>query len=316
MNTDNKPSLAVSACLLGQEVRFDGGHKHDRYLTKVLSEHFQLLPVCPEVAIGLGTPREPIRLVDEKGNIRVKGTKDPELDVTEKLQAYAQEQHQALQGISGYIVKRSSPSCGMERVKTYTPQGMPVGNAPGMYTQTLMALWPLLPVEEEGRLHDAGLRESFLTRVYTYERWQRLLRAGVSTKALVEFHTEHKWLLMARNQTRCRELGQMVAAAGGDIDQLAHDYIHGVMSLLKKPLGRRGAVNVLQHWAGFLGKSLERADRLELAQCIEEYRQGEMPLAAPLTLMRHYMRSQGVRHRGCERFLQPAPVDLALRYSF
>ena len=206
--------VATSSCLLGEEVRFDGGHKHNGYLTKTLARYFELIPFCPEVAIGLGVPRRPIRLMKKGGEVRVVGTDDPELDVTEDLIDYGQTVAARLNDVSGYIFKRGSPSCGMERVKIYSDKGMPVDSGAGFYAQTIMQALPLLPAEEEGRLMDPVLRENFIERVFVYHRWQSLCQSQLTPAKLIDFRTKHKFSVLAHDGASYRELGQIVAEAG------------------------------------------------------------------------------------------------------
>ena len=208
-----KIPIAISSCLLGEEVRFDGGHKHNAYITQTLGEYFSYTPFCPEVAIGLGVPRPTIQLVQVEDDIRVRGSKDPQLDVTERLQDYARSVLPALEGYCGYIFKRASPSCGMERVKVYK-NGNPVGTSSGAYAAVIMQALPELPVEEEGRLMDPVLRENFIERVFVYHRWQQLKRGGLTVAGLVQFHTVHKFTLLAHDEVIYRELGRIIADTG------------------------------------------------------------------------------------------------------
>ena len=231
-----KIRVGVSSCLLGQEVRFDGGHKRDNYLTGTLSCYFEFIPYCPEAEVGLGVPRQPIRLVRRGEEIRAVGVKTPELDPTDQLAAFAERTASQLGEISGYILKKDSPSCGMERVKIYNDKGMPERKGVGIYAGVLMQRLPLLPVEEEGRLGDAVLRENFIERVFVYHRWQRLVREGLTAKRLIEFHSDHKFLILSHHQKAYRELGRLVANAGkSDLDKLAGEYIAMLMKALKRP---------------------------------------------------------------------------------
>ena len=252
--TESEPEkiqIGISSCLLGAEVRFDGGHKRDSYINGTLSEYFEFVPVCPEVAIGLGTPREPIRLVQSGDTIRVVGVKNPDKDVTDALHDYGARMAARLPDISGYIFKRGSPSCGMERVKVYTEKGMPTASSAGAYADAFMKRHPLLPCEEEGRLGDAVLRENFIERVFVYKRWQNLTHEGLSPRKLVDFHTEHKFLILAHNQAAYRRMGKLVAQAGTrSMDSLAEEYVTELMTALKRRATRKQHVNVMQHLFG------------------------------------------------------------------
>lgn len=308
--------LGISSCLLGEEVRFDGNHKHDAYITGTLGRYFEFVPVCPEVAIGLGTPREPIHLVREPdGSTRVVGTRSPDLDVTEALHNFGRDMAHELPPLDGYLLKRASPSCGMERVKTYTPEGGPAPkDGVGAYTAALQAELPHLPLEEEGRLGDPGLRENFITRVLVHHRWRRMRQAGLTTRALVDFHTRHKLLVMAHNQVAYRDLGRRVAAAGeGDLEEQAQAYFAGLMAALARPAGRGNHANVLYHLMGYLKDHLDSADKAELSELIERYRTGQLPLVVPITLLNHHFRRHPHPYVAQQVYLEPHPAELMLR---
>ncbi|HKJ70373.1 MAG TPA: DUF523 and DUF1722 domain-containing protein [Gammaproteobacteria bacterium] len=307
--------VGISSCLLGEEVRFDGQHKRDAYINGTLAQFFELVPVCPEVAIGLGVPREPIRLVADKGEpVRVVGVKSPEKDVTDELQAYGRRMAGELGDIHGYILKRGSPSCGMERVKVYKPDGHPLTTAAGAYAGAFMAERPDLPVEEEGRLGDPVLRENFIERVFVHERWHREVAAAPSAKALVDFHSAHKLLLMAHDQQAYRELGRLVAEAGsGDIAATVSTYFERLMAALRKPATRKGHANVLYHLMGYLKEKLDGEDKAELGELIESYRTGRVPLIVPITLLNHHFRRHPHPYVARQVYLQPHPAELMLR---
>lgn len=283
--------IAISSCLLGQRVRYDGGHKYNDYIIETLGQFFEFVPFCPEVAIGLGVPRPPIRLVAEGKGIRARGVKEAALDITDKLAAYAKTVAPKLADVSGYILKKDSPSCGMERVKLYSAKGKPTGNASGIYAGTLMAQLPELPFEEEGRLMDPRLRENFVERVFVYHRWQQLNVQRLTAKTLVEFHARHKFIVLAHDEKRYRELGRLVAMAGraGMADR-GRRYIQLLMQALKRPATRTRHANALQHLSGFLKKKLDVADKRELLESIDSYRHGKVPWVVPITLLRHHLR--------------------------
>lgn len=314
-NGREKIPIAVSSCLLGQEVRYDGGHKHNGYLTQTLGRYFEYIPFCPEVAIGLGIPRPPIRLVHADSQTRARGVKDPQLDVTTQLQDYAQQVVPKLAGVCGYILKRASPSCGMERVKVYSENNI-YGNDSGIYAAAIMRSMPELPVEEEGRLMDPVLRENFIERVFVYASWQALRRAELSADSLVRFHTAHKFSVLAHNETAYRELGRLVADAGKrDIDQLADEYFALLMRALREPATRKKHTNVLMHIMGYVKGSLDADDKQELLEVLERYRIGQLPLIVPLTLLRHYLRKYPDAYIEQQVYLNPHPEELMLRNS-
>lgn len=301
--------IAISSCLLGQQVRYDGGHKHNGYITATLGQFFEFIPFCPEVAIGLGVPRPPIRLVAVgKQRIRARGVKDPSLDVTDQLAAYAKTVAPQLADVSGYIFKKASPSCGMERVTVYGAKDIPSGSASGIYAGTLMAQLPEMPFEEEGRLMDPCLRENFLERVFVYHRWQQLIAQRLTAKLLVKFHTRHKFIVLAHDEKRYRELGRLVAMAGrSGMAARGQRYIQLLMQALKKPATRTRHANVLQHVTGFFKQKLDAADKRELVESIDSYRRGQVPWVVPITLLRHHLRRFPEPYLNEQYYLAPPP---------
>lgn len=307
--------IGISSCLLGQEVRFDGGHKRDTFITGTLSRYFAFVPVCPELAIGLGVPREPIQLVGTAGDIRVVGTRNPELDVTERLRAYGRAMAARLGDLCGYIFKARSPSCGMERVKLRPAHGgMPSQRGVGQYADAFMTAAPLLPVEEEGRLNDPVLRENFLERVFVYRSWRKHADEGVSARGLVEFHTRHKFVILAHGVAAYRELGRLVAGTDRRrAGPAAREYVTRLMQVLRKPATRRGHANVLHHLQGYLKRHLDAEDKAELRDVIENYRLGRVPLVVPITLLRHHFRRHPDPYVEQQAYLNPYPAELMLR---
>ena len=309
-----KIRLGISSCLLGQKVRYDGNHKHDSFLTGTLGQFFEWVPVCPEVAIGLGVPRPPIRLVGPPAAPRAVGVKDPDIDVTDKLGAYGKRQARALDGISGYIFKSKSTSCGMERVKVYQHAGVPAANGRGIYADAFLASQPWLPAEEEGRLGNPRRRENFIERVFIYRRWQDLVARGLTAARLVEFHTQHKLAVMAHDVEGYRALGRLVAQAGRHgLNALGYDYITRLMEAMRRPATPARHVNVLMHLMGYLKKNLVAADEAELLDLIRAYRRGETLLVAPLTLLKHHFRGFPDPYVARQTYLHPDPRELLLR---
>ncbi|MDQ2070644.1 YbgA family protein [Natronospira bacteriovora] len=309
---DHRIPVGISACLIGEEVRYNGGHKRHRYVQEVMGRHFRYIPLCPEVAIGLGVPRPPIRLVGDPERPRAVESDNPERDSTDALAAYGREQAHGLHGeISGYILKAKSPSCGMERVKVYDHKGMPSGNGRGIFAAALMEQHPTLPVEEEGRLNDPAIRDNFVERVYVYDRWRQLVAGGLTAGRLVDFHTRHKFLILAHDQLAYRELGRLMASAGeADIETLAGQYLKQLMAALSKHASRRDHSNVLLHVAGYFKRHLDADDRQELSDTIHAYRRGEQPLLVPLTLLRHHLRRHPEPYLANQQYLDPFPREL------
>ncbi|MGB5305626.1 MAG: DUF523 and DUF1722 domain-containing protein [Gammaproteobacteria bacterium] len=307
--------IGISSCLLGNQVRFDSGHKHSAYITQTLGEYFEFVPFCPEVAIGLGIPRPPVRLVNADGSIRVRGVRDPAQDVTDALAEYGRTVAPALGDVSGYLFKKGSPSCGMERVKVYDAEtGHPVGSASGLYAHTIMQALPELPVEEEGRLMDARLRENFVERVFIYHRWHCYCAHGMTAAALVDFHTRHKFSLLAHDEPAYRELGRLVAGAGKrDIDTVAGEYIRLLMRALRKIATPKQHTNVLMHIMGFFKDHLDGDDKAELLDLIEAYRREQVPLIVPMTLIQHHLRCHPDDYLAAQYYINPHPRELMLR---
>ncbi len=307
-------SIGISACLLGAKVRFDGGHKRDRYINDLLSQHFRFVPFCPEVAIGMPTPREPIRLVDEQGNIRAVGTRDASQDFTVQLTGYGAKVADSIDTLCGFVFKKDSPSCGMERVKVYVDNRMPERKGRGLFAAQIMQRHPLLPVEEEGRLNDPVLRENFINRVFVFSRWKELQHVGITKAALIDFHTRHKYLLLAHNQQAYRQLGRILASMKDyDLSTLAQQYIERVMAILKKRASRKTHVNVLQHLVGFLRPKLNNYDRVEMLDTINAYARGEYPLIVPITLLKHHFRCNPHPFVDRQVYLDPHPRAMMLR---
>jgi uncharacterized protein YbgA (DUF1722 family)/uncharacterized protein YbbK (DUF523 family) len=307
--------IGISACLLGQEVRFDGGHKRDQFLTTVLAPHVEFVPVCPEVEMGLGTPRETLRLVRQGGGLRMITTRTG-VDHTDAMNRWASKRLAVLEkeDLSGYVLKKDSPSCGMERVKTYGDGGPPARDGRGLFAAALLERMPLLPVEEEGRLSDATLRENFIERVFAYRRLRDLFASRWTTGALVRFHTAHKMSLLAHSTTAYNELGRLVAGAAQlPRAEIRRAYESLFMRTLTIPATRARHTNVLQHMAGHFKKLLDDEGRRELAETIEEYRRGMVPLVVPLTLIRHHVRRLKVPYLAGQIYLEPHPRELMLR---
>jgi uncharacterized protein YbgA (DUF1722 family)/uncharacterized protein YbbK (DUF523 family) len=300
---------------LGVEVRFDGGHKHDRFLTDVLGPHVEFVSVCPEVEMGLGTPRETLRLVRQGDRLRMITTRTG-IDHTDAMNAWAERRLDAIgrEHLCGYVLKKDSPSCGMERVKTYGAGEMPRRDGRGLFAAALMHRFPLLPVEEEGRLTDPVLRENFIERVFAFRRLQDLFASRWSVGSLVRFHTAHKMSLLAHSTRAYEELGRLVASAAAmPRADLRRRYAALFMSTLAIPATRPRHTNVLQHMAGHVKKLLDAASREELSSTILEYRKGVVPLVVPLTLIRHHVRAHAVKYLEGQVYLDPHPRELMLR---
>ncbi|WP_107851990.1 YbgA family protein [Oceanimonas marisflavi] len=306
--------LGISGCLTGQKVRFDGGHKRSDFCTEELAKFVEFVPVCPEMAIGLGTPRPSIRLIGGEGEVIAQTARGQ--DVTEALRDYGRHMAAQFEGLSGYVLCAKSPSCGMERVRVYHESGK--GNAKegvGIYAAEIMQALPLLPCEEDGRLNDPVLRENFVTRVYALHDWQCLLHKGLTPSRLIAFHSRYKYLLMAHHRDSYQELGRLVADLSDDPEQRADEYIHRLMQTLAHRVSRKGHTNVLQHLQGYFKRQLTPRQRQELASTIHQYREGILPLLAPITLLRHYLEEYPNDYLRQQVYLNPHPEALRLRYG-
>lgn len=314
-------TIGISSCLLGQQVRYDGGHKKLGFATDELARHFTFMPVCPEMAIGLGAPRPTLRLVQgekegEKEATRVQQSQNSDVDVTDRLIAVADQTAHDAPHISGYILCAKSPSCGMERVPVFSEAGNSLGTVGrGAFATRLMEKMPLLPVEENGRLNDPLLRENFVLRVTAWHRWQQLNAPGLTPHGLQTFHRRHKFLLLAHNQTIYRELGPLVAGASNSLAKDADRYITHFMEALRKPARRSNHTNTLMHMQGFLKDNLDSEERQDLSTHIEQYRVGTSPLLVPLALIERYARKYQISYLLDQYYFHPYPDDLRLRYG-
>ena len=307
--------VAVSDCLLGSPVRYDGGHKKSSLPHEELAGLFEFVGFCPEMAIGLGTPREPIRLVGLSDQPRAVGVTD-QRDLTSALQGEAERVVPALQGSSAYVLMKNSPSCGLFRVKVYSDKGVSAATGRGVYAQRVGELLPELPMEESGRLFDPVLRENFVTRVFVYAHWQLLVSSCPSAAQLVEFHARYKYLLMAHSVTHTASAGRLLSNLSGGADRVlecGQAYFRELMAGLAKPATRGGHANVLAHLQGYVKQALSSADRAELARLIEDYRSGSQPLLAPLTLLRHHLQHHARDYALRQFYLEPHPTSAALR---
>jgi uncharacterized protein YbgA (DUF1722 family)/uncharacterized protein YbbK (DUF523 family) len=310
-----KPRIGISACLLGQKVRYDGGDKRDRFLTEIFGLHVDWVPVRPEAEVGMGVPREPVRLVGDPANPRLITERSGE-DWTLAMSHYSHRRVTALTrlDLSGYVFKRDSPSCGVERVRVYNLKGVPSRRGRGLFAAAVMRQLPLLPVEEEGRLNDPVLQENFVERVFAYQRWQRHTRQRKSVRSLIEFHTRHKFLLLAHSESHYRKLGCHVAEAKQTpIPAVYETYGHMFMAALAIHATVKSHYNVLHHMMGYFSKELSPAERQELIALLGDFRRKLVPLIVPLTLVRHYVNKYSVAYLQDQVYLQPSPKELLLR---
>ncbi len=310
-----KIRLGVSACLLGERVRYDGGHKRDAFLADTLGPFVEWVSVCPEVEIGLPVPRPTLRLVGEAEAPRLVVEKTGE-DLTARMRRWSEARAADLQrlGLDGYVLKRASPSCGLLRVRVYGDDGQPGRAGRGLYADALVRRLPALPVEEEGRLTDAGLREHFIERAFAAARWRAFTAREPRPRDLVAFHAVQKYAVLAHSPVHYGRLGRMVAAAGPRLGRAALDAYGAVlMDALAVRATRGRHANVLQHLTGYVKRAASTDERSELAECISDYRRGLVPLVVPLTLIRHHVRRLGLTYLADQVYLNPHPRELMLR---
>jgi len=307
--------IGISSCLLGEHVRFDGGHKRDGFLTGTFGRFVEWVPICPEVECGLGTPREAMRLVRVENRVRLLTVKTV-VDLTDRMEEFAQRRVAQLskEDLCGYVLKKDSPSCGLERVKVYDRHTVPAKSGRGIFAAALVERFRDLPVEEEGRLSDPRLRENFVERVFAYRRLHDLFAGKWGIGALVRFHTAHKLILMSHSPDAYRELGRLVAGARAlRRKEIEKRYSEAFMVALSVMATTRRHTNVLQHMAGYLKDRLDRDSKAELIAAIDDYRRGLVPLVVPLTLLRHQIRVHNVSYLAGQLYLEPHPKELMLR---
>ena len=312
---DARPLLGIGSCLAGNEVRYNGQTKAPNVHVRALCDTFNTRPFCPEMGVGLGVPRPPIHLVGSETEVRVVDVDTHGNDYTAPIQGYARTVLSLAPQLSGYILVKGSPSCGYERVKRFNDRGNVVAHDQrGIFAAALAKLDPLLPLEDDGRLNDPSLRESFVTRVCTYHEWKQMCAAGISARALVDFWSRYKYLAMAHHVPSYQALGRLVANAGKrDMDAIAPEFIELLMSALTKRATRRSHSNVLFHLAGYLKRQVDGAERQRLSELIEDYRQGLLPLVVPVTMLKHHFANHPNAYIDQQAFLEPYPNHLKLR---
>lgn len=307
----DSPMVGISSCLLGNQVRYDGGHKLDHFLRDRLGSFVRFVPVCPEVECGLPVPREAMRLVNTGGEIKLL-TRKTEKDITPQMSAWAEKRITDLKKLPlcGFIFKSKSPSSGMRGVKVYTDRGGVNKTGVGIFAKAFMEAFPNLPVEDEGRLNDDGIRENFIERLFVMHRWQKMLHEGFTRGKLVEFHARHKLILMAHSPAGLSELGRMVAA---ETPALISDYQKKLMQTLALKATVKKNTNVLEHIAGYFKKVLNPKEKAELVSVTADYHKGLVPLVVPLTLLKHCVMLYGPPYLESQFYLNPHPMELMLR---
>ena len=314
MNDKNKPLVGISACLLGEAVRYDGGSKLDRYLRDVLGNCVEYMSICPEAESGMGIPRPAMHLFDNGNDIRLLTTRSQE-DLTDKMQSWIHGRLMELNKfqLCGYIFKSRSPSCGLMKVKVYRESRV-TRDGTGLFARELAETYPMLPVEEEGRLNDARLRENFIERLFVMQRWHQLNSERKSLNKLMEFHARHKYILMAHCPKTLSRLGAYIANSRQSSINLAYkEYFGNFMAALGKLATVRKNTNVLQHIMGYFKRDLSGDEKAELTAIIKNYSQGYVPLIVPITLVNHYVRKYHSPYLEQQYYLNPHPLELMLR---
>jgi uncharacterized protein YbgA (DUF1722 family)/uncharacterized protein YbbK (DUF523 family) len=315
MEMEEKIRIGVSACLLGQPVRFDGGHKHDRYLTNTLGEYLDFVPVCPEVESGFSIPRETLRLVGDPQNPRLV-TSRTNIDHTDRMLGWAEKRVRELEAenLCGFIFKSDSPSSGLMRVKVYNAKGMAEKKGVGLFARAFTRHFPLLPVEEEGRLNDPVLRETFIEQIFTLKRWRETLALGRNMKNLVDFHTRHKLLLLSHSPVNARLMGKLVADGRKTPIQMVYlQYESLLIETLRMKSTIKKNLNVIEHILGYFKKQLDPDEKQEMLEIFDRYRNAFVPLIVPVTLLNHYVRKTGEPYLKQQVYLNPHPIALKLR---
>jgi len=312
---EGKIKLGISTCLLGENVRFDGGHKLDRFLRDTLGQYVEYIPVCPEVECGLPVPRESMHLEGDPDSPRLVTSRTKQ-DMTERMLTWARKRVVELEreSLMGFIFKSDSPSSGMERVRVYGEKGMPSKKGVGMFARIFMEHFPLLPVEEEGRLHDPVLRENFIERLFALRRWREVLEQRGGRGALVNFHTQHKLLILSHDPKHYQSVGQLVAQGKSlPVIDLYLQYQSVFLEALKLKTTPKKNANVLQHMMGYFKEELTANEKQELLEVIDLYRKEYLPLIVPITLIKHYVRKYDQPYLKEQVYLNPHPIELQLR---
>jgi uncharacterized protein YbgA (DUF1722 family)/uncharacterized protein YbbK (DUF523 family) len=312
---ENRIKIGISACLLGENVRWNGGHSRDRYLTDTLGLYVEYVPVCPEVECGMGVPRETLRLVGDPDNPRLVTSKT-DIDHTERMARWARKRVEDLEqeDLCGFVFKKKSPSSGLYNVPVRTSKGMPQKKGQGLFARAFTAHFPLIPVEEDGRLHDLKLRETFIEQIFTLKRWREMLARGKRMGNLVDFHTRHKLLMMSHSPKHSRMMGKLVAEGKGiPAKALFEQYETLLIEALRLKTTLKKNVNVLQHIMGYFKRQLSPDEKQELLEILEQYRKEYVPLIVPVTLLNHYVRKYQQPYLAQQVYLNPHPMALKLR---
>lgn len=311
--SNGKIKIGVSGCLLGQNIRFDGQHKFHWYINEILGKYFEYVSMCPEVEVGMGVPRKSVRLV---GDLKSPEMIEPVsgMNWTKKMHVYSQKKIPRLSELSGFLFKKGSPSCGVFRTKVYQKNGIPLANGRGLFADAFCKRWPLIPVEEEGRLNDSKLRENFLERVFGYNRLKTMMSERFKRGDWVKFHERSKFLILSHSRKHYSELGQLVASISSySAKEFKDKYAMIYMEALTVKTTPKKHSDVLQHVMGFIKKDVGSKERADILRSIDNYRKGIIPLIVPITLLNHYIKVLEIAYIKDQFYLNPHPEDLSLR---
>ncbi|MBS3809791.1 MAG: DUF523 and DUF1722 domain-containing protein [Desulfobacterales bacterium] len=312
---EDRIKIGISACLLGENVRYNGGHKLDHFLRDTLGRYVEYVPVCPEVEAGFGVPRETMRLEGKADSPRLIKSRS-RTDHTEQMRQWAKKRVKELEkdDLCGYIFKKDSPSSGLMRVKVYNDKGMPEKKGVGLFAREFVNHFPLIPVEEEGRLQDPRLRENFIEQIFTFKRWRDTVSKTPGIGSIVDYHSRNKLLLMAHSPEYLRSMGKLVAGAGQmDRDKFYREYEAQLIAALRLKPTIKKHINVLQHIMGYFKNQLSLDEKQELLEIFDQFRAGYVPLLVPMTLLNHYTRKYDQKYLKQQTYLNPHPIELKLR---
>ncbi|MFC7001926.1 YbgA family protein [Pseudobowmanella zhangzhouensis] len=308
----NKPIIGISACVAGQEVRYNASHKRSKYCMDTLSAYFRYRPFCPEVAIGLPVPRPAIRIVERDNQLTLVETHEPKDDHAPAIEAYAAKVAVSMRDASGFIFMQKSPTCGLGSAKVYGIKGGPLRSDDGLFVRALRKHLPLLPITEAGRLNDAKLREHFFAQVYAYHEWQTEIMPNLSVRQLTDFHYRYKMTLRAHDQVILRQLGKLLADPHNvSLEELAQRYIEDFMRALSKVIGVKHHAYAMTRMVHYMKRWMTTDERQYADQLIEQYKQGSIPLVAPMSTLRFFMQ----KYQCAKRLAvwEPYPQELGLQ---
>ena len=313
-NISTKPQIGVSACLASQAVRYDGSFITNQFIKNECSAFFDIHTVCPEVEAGMGVPRQVIQLRDFDGETKLVYSKNPETEITGFMRDFSDKRIKRLPALDGYIFKKDSPSCGVYKVPVKNDKsGMRKRNGVGIFAQAFKDQFPLVPTEDEGRLHDKGIRENFLERIYAHYRWRQIHASENPLKAFRDYHKNYKLILMAKDNGASKHLGRLVAKVNRDnFSEISEQYISLFMQAMSKIPSQGHHVNVMMHILGYLKDHLNKKDKAELLEWFEIYREKRVARITPMMLLQHHFNRHENDYIADQYYFSPFPGKLML----